>query len=387
MNNEDKVLGINDDNVIKNKDITKAFNQLILIVMILMFYLNWSTVEVYTRIGKLLPPFTAAILALLVVLNKKTINKNRYQFFLVMIIIIITLIGMIANGSNVGVIFVIANFSLMLLVSSSIKISKLFMRTLSFMFMLFFLYWIIIKPEGFNTNSIGLVTFTTYIGSLFFISSIKRQSLRTSFFLLLTFVAFKAIIISKSRSCLIGFIIFFLLSYIIPKKIWLNKQILKIIYLFITIGSIGFVMIYIYMWDNNISFIIEGITKKFFSGREAIWYELWSLFKDNVIFGLGSNFNLQSHTNLNVHNSMYNILVIYGIPVFILILIQMWKSFSFVCKDNERNKYLVISVAGFISIAIQGFFENTLISVNFIPIILFLLIVVNSNCNVIENSE
>ena len=387
MNYEDRKLKIGDYDLYEEhknfeyKDKSQAFNQLILISIILMFYLNWSTAEIHNRLVGVLPLLTAVMLAVLVLLNIKIIYKDNYQFFLIMLIPIITLIGMIVNGSNLGGLFVIVNFSLMLLVSGSIKITKSFILTLSLLFMMFFLYWIILSPGGFNSNSIGLVAFTTYIGSSFFLRSIKGKIMRESFFTIITFLAILAIINSQSRSTIIGLIIFLLLSYVIPKKIWLNKKALKLICLFITIGSIGFVMFYLYMWENNILFIIEGTAKKFFSGREAIWNELWSAFKNNIIFGIGSGYNLQSHSNLNVHNSMYNILVIYGLPIFILTFIQIWRRFSYLCFDKERNKFFSLSMAGFISIAIQSFFENTLISVNFIPIILFLLIVTNSTCN------
>lgn len=387
MNNKNRELKIKNYYLCENHEDTKrkntsrAFNQLILIAIILMFFLNWSTAAIHNGLEGILSLLTTIMLAVLVLLNVKILYKNKNQFFLTMLILIIALIGMLVNSSNLGILLVIVNFLLMLLVSGSIKISQSFMLILSLMFMLLFLYWIIISPEGFNTNSIGLVSLTTYIGSSFLLRSIKGKILRESFFLVITYAVIQSIINSKSRSSIIGLIIFLLLSYVIPKRIWLNKKVLRLICLFITIGSIGFVLFYLYMWENNISFNIEGVNKNFFSGREAIWYELMFLFKDNVIFGLGSNFDLQSHPNLNVHNSMYNILVIYGIPIFVLVFIQIWRRFSFLSLDKERNKYFVISMAGFISIAIQSFFENTLISANFIPIILFLLIVANSTCN------
>lgn len=387
MNYEDRELKVNNCNSCekyentKPKNISQAFNQLVLIAVVLMFFLNWSTAEIHNGLGGVLSLLTAIMLAALVLININIIYKDKNQLFLTMLIIIIALIGMLVNSSNLGVLLVIVNFLLMLLVSRSIKITQSFMLTLSLMFMLLFLYWIILSPEGFNTNSIGLVALTTYIGTSFLLRSIKGKIVRESFFLVITYVVIQAIVNSKSRSSILGLIIFLLLSYVIPKKIWLNKKVQRLICLFVTIGSIGFVLFYLYMWENNISFNIEGVNKNFFSGREAIWYELLNLFKDNLIFGLGSNFNLQSHPNINVHNSMYNILVIYGIPIFVLIFIQIWKLFSFLCLDKERNKYFVLSMAGFISIAIQSFFENTLISANFIPIILFLLIVANSTCN------
>ncbi|MDD2391381.1 MAG: O-antigen ligase family protein [Bacilli bacterium] len=368
----------------KQKNITprgkkNKFNQIIYIVMLILFFLNWSTPSIHIKIREILPVFTALLLLFLVLININEIYKDNKQLFIFIFIIILTLIGMVVNNSNLGVFFVIFNFSLMLLVSSKVEFTDRFIIILSCLFLLFFFYWITLCPEGFNTNSIGLVTLVTYICSLYFIFSIKESFFKKILILLITFIAYKNVLVSESRSCFIGLISFTFLCYIIPKKMWLNNKSLKFIYLLITIGSIYFVMLYIFMWENNITFIIEGFSKNFFSGREAIWYELWNLFKLNPIFGLGSNIDLTSNSNLNVHNSMYNLLVIYGLLIFILIIIQICKHFSNISLDKNKNKFILISFAGFISIAVQSFFENTLISVNFIPIILFLLTTANSN--------
>ena len=130
MNYEDRELKIGNYNSYEEhknfeyKDKSQAFNQLILISIILMFYLNWSTAKIHTTLVGVLPLLTAVMLAVLVLLNINIIYKDKYQFFLIMLIPIITLIGMIVNGSKLGVLFVIVNFSLMLLVSGSIKITK-----------------------------------------------------------------------------------------------------------------------------------------------------------------------------------------------------------------------------------------------------------------------
>jgi|GEM_PF-4242618 len=127
MNYKDRGLKTRNYNSSEKKEgILNTINQLILIFMVLTFYLNWSTAEIHNNLGVVLPVLTTVMFTVTLLLNIKKTYKDKHQFYLVIFTIIISLIGMMVNGSNLGVLFVIMNFSLMLLVSGFIKINLTF---------------------------------------------------------------------------------------------------------------------------------------------------------------------------------------------------------------------------------------------------------------------
>jgi O-antigen ligase len=316
---------------------------------------------------------------ILIISNWGFITKNKLFLMLSFSIIFITLIGVINNGSNIGTIFGITNLSLALLISSQLKISNKEIISLSFLFFIFSIYWIALRPIEFNTNSHGLIALICYICSMFFITSVKNKLMKFSILVLFTVSIINTVLESESRSSLIGLMVFIILCFVLPSNLWINSAGKIVAHFFITYGSLIYVFVYVYIWKNNSSVSIEFTEKKFFTGRELIWNELWNAFKEHPILGIGSNFSLQSFFVLNVHNSIFHILTIYGGLVFFILIYQLWlflNLYSF--KKSKDNPYFKLALSGIIALSIQSYFETTLISSVFLPAILLLLIVFSS---------
>jgi hypothetical protein len=125
-------------------------------------------------------------------------------------------------------------------------------------------------------------------------------------------------------------ILFMIFRYCIPKKWWKNKALYILLILLATLGSLAFVGLYVYIGETGANFKLPFFYKEVFSGREAIWHELFDLLvhderRYTVFTGIGTNFELTSFFEKNVHNAMYNFVVIHGIIVFAGILYFIYK--------------------------------------------------------------
>ena len=318
-------------------------------------------------------------LIILIILNCNIQDFLKVDFLLLYLIIFTVIFGMFFNNTNPGGVLIVVNFSFVIFVTKYIIIYKNTIKTISFMYFLLLLYWIIKTPTGFNPNTVGLVVAFSYIASNFYLSMIKNNKVRIVTLILTTIGSFVAIFASKSRSFLLCLVLFIIFKYLLPTKILQKRFIYKAIGFIMTFGSIAFVLIYIYIWEKGLAFNIPFTDKKFYTGREIIWRELWIAFKDNYMFGVGTNYELITiNVNLNVHNSMYHLLTINGLIVFVCIVALYLRNFFYTRKNLDLN-IILIAVSGIIALSIEAFFEVSLIMPNTLPYIMFLFTVANQN--------
>lgn len=334
------------------------------ILLFCIFILTWFNITFFNYIDRFSVVILFYLNFIIFICYSPTIySKKKSDFFIYFLVLMILTSNTIFSNTGIGSLLVFFNFFTMLLLYKYIKVSDKLITILSFfMFLLFVYYFLSLSNLSFNNNSIGYIFLITYIyTSIFFFNKGKLKYLLP----LLTFVAIISIFATENRSSLIGLILFLLLAYVIPSKIWGNKIIYPTIIYALTIGSLIFVLTYVYLWRNNISFDLPFTNKFIYSGREYIWNELIINFQHNPIVGLGSNYNIKTYENLNVHNSMFNILVIYGIPIFVITVIMMINRLKGLSIYNTRNAK--VAIAGFFSILIVGFFETNLVwsSINF----------------------
>ena len=137
----------------------------------------------------------------------------------------------------------------------------------------------------------------------------KRQIFGVILSIPVIIMSIMAILESQSRGVLLGFIVF-LVFMMLNNKYIKNSKIYSFITCIILVSIIGFVLLYVNMWENNVDFSIPFTEKSLYSGREEIWTELLKQFSDNYMLGVGSHYNIQSFETLNIHNSMLYLLVI-----------------------------------------------------------------------------
>ncbi|TNP23056.1 hypothetical protein FH036_23195 [Bacillus sp. CD3-5] len=308
-------------------------------------------------------------------------SKNKKDMLFLLISIIFIMMNAILSDSNVGGIIVISNILLMMVLFKYILISEKYIILISFVMFMFFLFFNYSQHIGYNPNSIGYIVFLTFVYSNFYLIKYKVSKLILP---LISIAALYAISLTDNRGSLIALIMFLLLSYFVPAKIWGNKYVFSILTILLTVGSIAFVFTYVFMWKNNIILEMSWSDKSFYTGREFIWSELVEGFKNHPIIGLGTNYHIMSNSNLNIHNSMFNVLVVYGVPVFLFTTMLILNRLKSLSNYILINKNVRIAVSGFLSVLLVGFFETNLLwSTNNFPA-LFLLVIAFSSCKLEE---
>ena len=181
--------------------------------------------------------------------------------------------------------------------------------------------------------------------------------------------------------------VFVILKFIVPKKWWEKKGFFTFLSIFATFGSLLFVAFYVWLGTTGVNFSMPFFYKNIFSGREAIWYEFWTLFKNKPLTGIGTNVTITSFFEFNVHNAMYNILVIHGVLVFAATIFLMYRRF-FRCREGLSSRPVAHCAAACVfAVCIESFFDVDLIWANYSLNIFFLLLVMNSKYNFKKKSD
>ena len=221
-------------------------------------------------------------------------------------------------------------------------------------FICLILYYFIPKNE-YNPNTISFIFASFYI----FSTLIVPNNIKSYIFLLFIFVFF-ATSQAGSRTVMVA-LFCYLLFRIIPAKFYQNKYCLTALMLVLTVGSIVYVHLYIYLYMNDLVLDVfaQFSDKKFFSGREVIWLEVTNLLSEHPITGIGSNINLSSYDNLNLHNSILNLCAIYG---YIIGALVIYVYIKIVVNLSEYTSSYIIknSIAGYFFFFIVGLSETCL---------------------------
>jgi hypothetical protein len=122
--------------------------------------------------------------------------------------------------------------------------------------------------------------------------------------------------------------------------------------------------------------------KEVFSGREQIWYELFTKLvnkeKPYMLFtGIGTNFELEAFFEKNVHNAMYNFLVIHGLVVFAGILYFVYRRLQGLWKNITGTKTAFCAMCVIMAVFFESYFDVDLIWADYALNLIFLLAVVH----------
>ena len=171
---------------------------------------------------------------------------------------------------------------------------------------------------------------------------------------------------AATRGSLMAFLVFLLLNYCIPKRIFRQKSVMLLLYS--TIFMVGFIFPIVYVYISKIGVGLNSFLnmKGLFSGRQLVWDECFYLLKQsmrNLLFGIG-NYNGNEMLYLSADgNSMHNwyLKMIYS---FGLIGISLYFIFIFLMIRNVyKNKVSNVQITfllGFMAILVNGYFENML---------------------------
>jgi O-antigen ligase len=233
--------------------------------------------------------------------------------------------------------------------------------------------WFCDVKWNYNFNMVGLVFMVIGILSLLFLEMLREKfKLQYLFYIeiMLYFTITLYTILYHSRCAMVGQLLFGLFV-IAGKKFGTSKTFFKCLALLATIGSILFTILYVYF--GTLSLNLKFLYKDLLSGREDIWKELWEVFLKSPITGIGSSYEMKNFFIFEVHNGLFDILVVHGILVFFVVLLLLLKRlFQYQIRFKNTNQ-MCITMAGFFAMLFTSFFENYVIVSPYLMVFFVLL--------------
>ena len=338
-------------------------------------------------------PVNFCLLAVMVLNNVDLISAVRRrdkELIILTALIIITGLNLVIVGSGKGAFFVPVNFLLIWYVSNKLYISPKGLKVLACVYMAFLLFYLFIayprlfttfENYKYNTNTAATFTIYTLLCAFVLLEMLYDKSKVIGLFMVtLLLKGFQLSLWHRARGAFIMLILFMVFRYVIPKKWWDIKPLYVLLCLLATLGSLLFVSMYVAVGATGANFKMPFFYKEVFSGRERIWYELFTKLVNKerpymLFTGIGTNFELESFFEKNVHNAMYNFLVIHGIIVLAGILYFIYKRLWGLRKNITGSRAAFCAMCVIMAVFFESYFDVDLIWADYALNLIFLLAV------------
>ena len=362
-----------------------------LILCLFVFYtLTFFVPKFYGMTERYVGLFVFAILVPLFLLNVNIIKglKEKDAGLIALIILaVVTAVNILIVHSGFGCFFVAVDFAVIIYLSGRMRFMKWQFWLFGGLYLLMIVYWFFgvytwmfadYTSFAMNTNTAATFTvFSMMCAFVFFEALYDRYKVAA---LLIVIALVKCLQISlyhRSRGAFIMLGAFFLLRYFVPKKFWAKKAFYNAVCIFATLGSLVFVAVYIVVGTSGVNFRMPFFYKNIFSGREAIWLEFWNLFIKKPLTGIGTNVTITSFFEYNVHNAMYNILVIHGVIVFAIVLFLLYRNWNGCRNSACLPGACACAFIALLAVCIESFFDVDLIWTDYSVNALLLMLTAN----------
>ena len=329
----------------------------------------------------------------------RALMNREAEIYVLGAIILIAGINLFIVNSGKGAFFVPANFLLIWYMSDKMDISQRTVRFFAWTYMAYLLFYLFIayprlfttfENYKYNTNTAATFTIYTMLCAFMLLEMLDDSSglLLGLFKVMILLKGFQLALWHRARGAFVMLILFMIFRYCIPKKWWKNKVLYVLLLLLATLGSLAFVGLYVYVGKTGANFKLPFFYKEVFSGREAIWHELFTLLVNDerpymLFTGIGTNFELTSFFEKNVHNAMYNFVVIHGLVVFSGILYFVYKRLWSIRDRMIGNRVALTAMCALMAVFFESYLDVDLIWADYALNLIFLLMVINygSKCD------
>ena len=362
-------------------------NTLLFACLFVFYTLTFFVPRFYGFTEKYVGVFVFAVLAAFFAVNVNPLKKLKEKdagFIALVLLLVITGINILVVKSGYGCFFVMADFALVWYLSEEIPFCKWQFNLFGIMYTAMLIYWFFgvytwmfadYTSFAMNTNTAATFTMFSMLCVLVFFESLYEKHMLAGLLITIALVkCFQIALYHRSRGAFIMLGAFFVLKYIVPKKMWEKKGFYYTVCAFATFGSLAFVAFYVWLGTTGINFRMPFFYKNIFSGREAIWLEFWNYFKQKPLTGIGTNVTITSFFEFNVHNAMYNIVVIHGIIVFALTMVMVFRRFRAIGRNITAERSALCALAAIFAVFVESFFDVDLIWTNYSVNMLFLLL-------------
>ena len=286
----------------------------------------------------------------------------------------LALLNLFIIGSNKGAFLTAADLLIMCYVARRCVFTlreKLYITALCSALLI---WWYCTVRWYFNFNMTGIIFMLTAFMSMLLMEMLKEHfgdMKYLSFVQVVQYiVATLLCLLYHARCVLLGMIVFGLLYFIMPyvsKSRWLRVALVSSV----TAGSLLFTLFYMLLDRMGVS--ITFLYKDILSGRQDIWRELWEAFLSMPLTGIGSSYHLKSFFIFEVHNGLFDILAVHGLPVFLCVMYLLCKRLYEALCSYDGSVYSRICLCAVFVILFISFFENFFINSPYLLFLLFYL--------------
>ncbi len=311
----------------------------------------------YAAAGKYASLFFFIALALMLLpYLPELIKKERAGLLLIVLTGALTMLNLILVHSNKGAVLIPSDLALLCLVCRIVKPGEKILRITAAAGSVLTVLWYPAVKWSYNFNMAGL-TFMLFMmmGILYLEYAGKERKiagLRPIQILMYITALFYATLY-HSRCAMAGILVFGI-SLLLSKRILRSRALYAVICCLLTFGSIVFTALYAAAGRAGIN--VRFLYKDLLSGRQDIWSELWDAFLRHPFTGIGSSYELKSFEIFEVHNGLFDILVVHGVIVFLLVVIQLLTALR--GAGREYSTIRAIAVSAVFGMLAASFFEN-----------------------------
>lgn len=403
----EKASGSSDGKRVRRREV---INFSVMLVMFIIYALTFTVPRFYDTINVVYPYAGLVNFFMLIILFVNNVmlsgedkglrqilsdlkSRGSREIYLLGVIILTAGINLFIVNSGKGAFFVPVNFILIWYLSDKMYLNPGQLKVFAGIYMGFLIFYLFIAYPGlfttfenykYNTNTAATFTIYTLLCAFILLEMyIDRGPIVGLFMVMILLKGFQLSLWHRARGAFIMLVLFMLFWYIVPGKLWRNRSFYAAMCLLATFGSLVFVGLYVLIGTTGANFKLPFFYKEVFSGREAIWKELFGLLANRerpymIFTGIGTGFELKSFFEKNVHNAMYNFLVIHGLIVFLGIVYFVCKRMQGFHKRISDSRVAMCAMCAVMAVFFESFFDVDLIWADYALNLIFLLCVINS---------
>ncbi|MBQ9605857.1 MAG: O-antigen ligase family protein [Lachnospiraceae bacterium] len=322
------------------------------------FTVRYASLIIFAVLGILALPYLAEDLK-----NKDT------DLLCTVLTVVLSVICAVLSHSGFGAVLIPSDLALICYMSGRLRFSEKTAMYIAFAGACPVILWYSHVRWSYNFNMAGFAFMLMAFFGMLLIEMISETDLVDikykgfiEFMIFLT--GFILSMLYHSRTAMFGMAVFAVI-YLTYGFMSTCRWLYRLIFMLASIGAVLFTAVYI-----RLASVFGDITllyKDIFSGRQAIWRELWRAFLQSPAAGIGSAYQLESFEIFEVHNGMFDILVVHGIPVFTLVVIMLWRTFGrmFISGKTDSgaglhklNQIRRIAIPAAFAMMFTSYFEN-----------------------------
>ena len=362
-------------------------NSILIILMTLLWGIAYNFEQMYDIFTYYSTHIATFMLIILLTINYKIIiQKNKKLMYLLIIDIIILVFCAIFKYTGVGSIMQMLALLLILIELPYIYINQKAIQIIKVIIVINFIIYCVCNKNHLNPNYAGYIFLCYYLFFVLTENFKTNKNVKIIIHTVITIFMAYCIMKTRCRTAMVALCIINMLL-ILPDKVFSLKWFQYSVPPITTLGNLIVAFIYVSLWKANFNIhLLNYANKGFYSGRNRIWSEAFSLISENPILGVGSHYKLQTHFKYALHNLILMITTTFGIPNFLIFLLIFFKFIKNIIEEilnaiNRKKIYLVILTLFFID-----FFESYLYWPMF-NVLFFVMIIYIVSKNKIQEDE